>query len=297
MSTDIKITLNNGKFLVWDLESVKLLREKRILCKFVGCTTTQPNQCSLSTFPCVLSNNAVKLLFEHKLASFYEFVPTTNINIAVNKANYEQYKARMLISEQEKLVAKRQHEMEKRGIELTEERLSKIKKIDESNLEIPFERFHNQSISAFDWQKIADSAFVNLIEIDGSEYKVFEDLWKKDFFVNSGSKFGATFLVYRDDPLLYHAEYAIRVVPSIQDTISDETFQNNDINAFHRLCHSAHKTPVFAVVNSPTIEYFTVPTRELIDSESIYDKLTKISLASSVDSIQTKYLKLESLSH
>nr|CAG4638120.1 EOG090X0G6M [Chydorus sphaericus] len=36
---------------------------------------------------------------------------------------------------------------------------------------------------------------------------VFEDLWKKGYYITSGQKFGGDFLVYPGDPLKFHSHY------------------------------------------------------------------------------------------
>lgn len=41
------------------------------------------------------------------------------------------------------------------------------------------------------------------------KYRVFHDLWKRGKFITPGDAFGADFLVYPGDPLLYHASHIV----------------------------------------------------------------------------------------
>ncbi len=44
------------------------------------------------------------------------------------------------------------------------------------------------------------------------EFLVFEDLTKsKGLFITDGLKFGADFLAYKGDPLLFHAKFLVKI--------------------------------------------------------------------------------------
>ena len=38
----------------------------------------------------------------------------------------------------------------------------------------------------------------------------WQELWKRGFYVTSGDKFGADFLAYPGDPLLFHAKFVVQ---------------------------------------------------------------------------------------
>lgn len=46
------------------------------------------------------------------------------------------------------------------------------------------------------------------------EYKVYKDLKEKNYFVTLGFKYGADFLVYREDPNFIHSEFILNVYES-----------------------------------------------------------------------------------
>ena len=49
---------------------------------------------------------------------------------------------------------------------------------------------------------------------DSFHQNVFTDLTDRGFFVTLGLKFGADLLAYTEDPLVCHAKYLVKVVPS-----------------------------------------------------------------------------------
>ncbi|KAI8037773.1 hypothetical protein M5D96_009274 [Drosophila gunungcola] len=50
-----------------------------------------------------------------------------------------------------------------------------------------------------------------LVNINSLKYRIFKDLWMRGNFVTSGDAFGADFLVYPGDPLIYHASHIVIV--------------------------------------------------------------------------------------
>jgi tRNA-intron lyase len=50
--------------------------------------------------------------------------------------------------------------------------------------------------------------------IRSKEYIIYKDLKEKGFYVTSGFKYGANFLVYRDDPNFIHSEFMLFIYDS-----------------------------------------------------------------------------------
>ncbi|XP_042142379.1 tRNA-splicing endonuclease subunit Sen34 isoform X2 [Ixodes scapularis] len=69
---------------------------------------------------------------------------------------------------------------------------------------------------------------------------VFADLWEKGHHLTCGAKFGGDFLLYSDDPLLYHA---FAIVVCLEKGTS---FDGHDLVLWGRLGNSVHKTVVLA---------------------------------------------------
>uniref|UniRef100_A0A2C9KD81 tRNA-splicing endonuclease subunit SEN34 n=1 Tax=Biomphalaria glabrata TaxID=6526 RepID=A0A2C9KD81_BIOGL len=74
-------------------------------------------------------------------------------------------------------------------------------------------------------------------------YLVFKDLWKKGFYMTSGSKFGGDFLVYPGDPARYHSHYI-----AICKNQYDET-PSLEIVSYGRLASNVRKTALICSVD------------------------------------------------
>jgi tRNA splicing endonuclease len=70
--------------------------------------------------------------------------------------------------------------------------------------------------------------------------RVFHDLWCKGWYVSSGSKFGADFLLYKGDPLCVHADWIVHI------RAVDERFPISDLVASTRVSASAKKGMILA---------------------------------------------------
>jgi len=47
------------------------------------------------------------------------------------------------------------------------------------------------------------------VHTNSLKYRVFKDLWRRGKYVTSGDAFGADFLVYPGDPMIYHASHIV----------------------------------------------------------------------------------------
>ncbi|KAH8404541.1 hypothetical protein KR222_011853 [Zaprionus bogoriensis] len=76
-------------------------------------------------------------------------------------------------------------------------------------------------------------------DIKSLKYRVFYDLWQRGKFVTCGDAFGADFLVYPGDPLLYHASHIVVVQ-------AEPTIKPLELIAKVRLSVIVNKQCVFA---------------------------------------------------
>lgn len=56
---------------------------------------------------------------------------------------------------------------------------------------------------------VAELCAEPVFDANSLKYRVFRDLWKRGKFITPGDAFGADFLVYPGDPLLYHASHIV----------------------------------------------------------------------------------------
>ncbi|BGP13870.1 hypothetical protein JCM10213_002508 [Rhodosporidiobolus nylandii] len=74
---------------------------------------------------------------------------------------------------------------------------------------------------------------------------VFEDLWRRGFYMGGGLRFGGDFLVYPGDPLRYHSHFTLTVLSTPQTTIMPL-----DLVAYGRLATAVKKAHLLASWNA-----------------------------------------------
>eukprot|EP00871_Galdieria_phlegrea_P000134 jgi/Galph1/1120/GphlegSOOS_G5799.1 len=87
---------------------------------------------------------------------------------------------------------------------------------------------------------------------------VFLDLWQRGFYLSSGVKFGADFLAYAGDPILFHASLAVSI------TERDAVMSPRDMVAFGRLGVSTRKRATLAYVEESTEDKNGICTCQLV---------------------------------
>jgi tRNA-intron lyase len=87
---------------------------------------------------------------------------------------------------------------------------------------------------------------------------VFRDLYSKGYYMSCGAKFGADFLAYAGEPLLYHAALAVIVVHA------DDPVSPHDLVALGRLGDATKKRTVLAYIDGESIQYIGVQWEETL---------------------------------
>ncbi|GAA5885454.1 hypothetical protein JCM6882_009626 [Rhodosporidiobolus microsporus] len=80
-----------------------------------------------------------------------------------------------------------------------------------------------------------------LTPVQEARCKVFEDLWRRGFYMGGGLRFGGDFLVYPGDPLRYHSHFTLTVLSTRQTTIMPL-----DLVAYGRLATAVKKAHLLA---------------------------------------------------
>jgi tRNA-splicing endonuclease subunit Sen34 len=87
---------------------------------------------------------------------------------------------------------------------------------------------------------------------------VFADLWRRGYWQTSASKFGGEFLVYLGDPLAYHADFVVVVVPG------DAPLLLCELAALGRLSNAVKKAGVVASLDDDArVHYLSIEWRSL----------------------------------
>ncbi|GAA5922002.1 hypothetical protein JCM1841_000730 [Sporobolomyces salmonicolor] len=78
-------------------------------------------------------------------------------------------------------------------------------------------------------------------ELQEARCRVFEDLWRKGYYMGGGLRFGGDFLVYPGDPLRYHSHFTLTVLSTPLTTIMPL-----DLVAYGRLATAVKKAHLLA---------------------------------------------------
>lgn len=266
-----KIIYSNGVFLIFNKECVLKLRRARIVAQLFGCCPKNSHQIATSDLPGHLSRYASRIIFENKLAIFYKLVKKQDISIQENETLH----SRQLLIQKEKTgqqhVEQRTAELQKRKIRPTPERIGHL---DDTKMKITVQFEPEPGFSSFDMVPMSNSEVTAVLVVDEDVMTVYRDLYKRGFYLTSGTKFGGDLLVYSGEPVRYHAQYVIRIVPGLDESIDLNSLDFNEMNAANRLCHNANKIPLFAVVyrrsetSDDLVKYWSLRQREYIEPNS-----------------------------
>lgn len=77
---------------------------------------------------------------------------------------------------------------------------------------------------------------------DPTQFSVFRDLWRRNYFITNGNSFGGEFLIYPQDPIVCHASHVVHVMDSPIVLLKDFVTAN-------RLCVAVKKECLFAYLD------------------------------------------------
>ncbi|XP_030386376.1 tRNA-splicing endonuclease subunit Sen34 [Scaptodrosophila lebanonensis] len=256
----IYLTLLNGTGYVFDVDDYMTLRTNhRIVGAPVGTANSKGWSAHEATLPVELTKYETQLLIEKGIAlivckSQALTTPPTPHQLEAYKAAFEARltsQAETLKAEKlreterhlDKIVAGKRNKLLKQGnaeqaAALTPEQvLQEIADnfcFERQNalVEVPCAHVDRHTAQLYQWP-----------QLDTVQYRVFRDLWQRGKFVTTGDAFGADFLIYPSDPLLYHASHIVIV----QET---SCIRPLDFIAKVRLSVTVNKSCVFAYERS-----------------------------------------------
>ncbi|XP_037720440.1 probable tRNA-splicing endonuclease subunit sen34 [Drosophila subpulchrella] len=225
------LTLLNGTGFVFNVDDYMELRSKhRIMGAPVGTANTKGWSPYQSTLPVELTKFETQLVLDENIAKLVDksedlMAKPTAVKVEEYKADFEsrllgqeealkteklreteRYMDKILTGKRKKLLKQGRQEM---AAALTADHvlkeMSENFKFERQNalVEVPCEHLRNHS---------AQIVTRTLVNVSCLKYRIFKDLWKRGKFVTSGDAFGADFLVYPGDPLIYHASHIVIVL-------------------------------------------------------------------------------------
>ena len=287
------VVINHKQGHLWNSKDVQYARTNhRIVGCMVGSLPRHPHQTAVLGLPLKLMPEEVTLLLEKRLArpvcfSSMENRPSENMVDKFRQLRQKSYEEQVTVaSEQRKREIENNAERILRGkikklqkknssgksvgadanVGLTKEKViemecSKIQKLPEHHQLIQIFTEHPM-IECLDYE-VADWSYPT----SGTEklkYAVYKDLWEKELFITSGSKFGGDFLVYRGDPILFHATYIVKCVKKVEEVDSC------DLMTLSRLANATKKTLVLASFKDDKLHYTSF---QLVEDKLISDQV------------------------
>ncbi|XP_074656614.1 tRNA-splicing endonuclease subunit Sen34-like [Tubulanus polymorphus] len=230
----MKIYAKDGTGHVWDANDAQELREvHRIVGTLIGCLPRKPRQNVQLSLPLELLPEEVNLLLKIGVAELVDDsqIPQTPSDQIVT--NYKHFRENSFLEQVELCKAERRRVILKnrdRIIEGRRKKAAKMRKlkrgVDDDNDDEADNDFNVDDIQIkpiTESQSLIQIPTANWLPSDGEvsrvewsypqtdrqrvRCRVFEDLWRRGYFLTSGNKFGGDFLVYPGDPALYHSMY------------------------------------------------------------------------------------------
>jgi len=256
----IDVVTDKTASFVWDAKSVEVLRtQHRIVGQLVGQYSDHLSQGSFASLPLILSKEEVTLArtkgWVRVLDDSDPYPLPTQEDVEyfneerkkhLEQQQEEYYKKRKLISDQFREAKKIKIEIPDDYDKEKKNKLNFNKSQRGIVINIPTKcNLSNRKLKPAEWN-FPSTDFEKL------RFRVFTDLWEKGYYVTSGAKFGADYLVYPADPLRYHSHFIVHIIPWGQ------TFKALNIVSWSRLGHSTNKSPILATTDSKdTIQYIT----------------------------------------
>ncbi|GJQ79005.1 hypothetical protein Trydic_g166 [Trypoxylus dichotomus] len=255
----IEICVENSTCFIYDIKDWEILRCKH---KIVG--VTLGNNFCIPSLPLQLLPEEAITLKRKGLAKFvsYPKLKTAPSNLDYQLFNEFKEKLKSELKAVYKKVRKAQIEniidkivcgKRKRGDlrsedDIFEEELNKSCVINDDTLLWPIFCSHSNNI-----ESIEVPEDIILSKTTPSKVEIYSDLWKKNYYITVGSKFGGDFLLYLGDPVIYHAVNIVRCISV------DDNFHPSELVSFSRLGTSVKKRAILATLkDNGIISYITL---------------------------------------
>lgn len=204
--------------LIFDIETIKHLRELGILGNFIGSLSILPQQNSFMGLPLKLTKYEVWWLVDHKLAKL-----VTNNKLAYTNNRKDKYFITRYTNDSDRgydalldkdgssEIPDKENSKETSDKdydnEITDKEIQRSDELDiqhrPSALEVQIDTEHQDLVKRFESVGCEKS------------YSIFRQLKNNGYFILPGLKFGGEFVVYPGDPIRYHSHYIVNATPSI----------------------------------------------------------------------------------
>uniref|UniRef100_A0A1A9WD65 tRNA-splicing endonuclease subunit Sen34 n=1 Tax=Glossina brevipalpis TaxID=37001 RepID=A0A1A9WD65_9MUSC len=262
----IILTLLNGTGYIFEIKDYMFLRRyHHIVGALVGSCSARGWSPNEQTLPVELTLLETQLLVEEGIAVLVSkatallktltAVDLQQYNDALNKRLTEQAETlkieKLKHSEMnlDKIINGKRRKLLQKGIPEAEIHLNPQQVLEEIADSITFDTKNSllEICGAHPDKHIACIVRLPSIEKHSLKYLVFRDFWLRGKFVTCGDTFGADFLIYPCDPLLYHASHIVILLDHCK-------VKPLDLITKVRLSVTVNKHCVFAYLNDDNVE-------------------------------------------
>lgn len=284
----IKLSLINRRAMTFSHADYMTIRQKfRIFGKLVGLPVAQPRNINWHALPAVYSDFEAKLLLEKGFVviedksllqqppsdeisdTYHKFIDDIADEVKTNYIESRLAQTRLKMSQimqgkRAKLLkmGKSEQEIDISADEILREETDRLNSSYSANTsshiptQFPFPR------------QITCRTIAEMPVKDTAKYRVFRELWQRNFYVTNGHSFGCDFLAYPGDPMTFHASHVVHVIDPAQQ------FNVKYLISCARLSVSVNKKCLFACADDERVEFQTLEwdnpkIREQIRSEKM----------------------------
>lgn len=270
----IKLSLINSRVMTFNQDDYMTIRKKfRIVGKLIGVPVAKPRNIQWHGLPAVYSEFEAKLMIDKNLVLIEDKSSLKNPPTDEIKEIYEKYNNETNLEVQTSYIENRITSTRLRMQQIIKGKRNKLLKsgVPENKIQITPDdvlkeeadrlraTFSSSNLAAqiptqFPFPKKINFTKVTDIPVqDMRKFRVFQDLWEKNFFVTNGDSFGSDFLAYPGDPMQFHASQVVHVIDL------ERKFNVKYLVSCARLSISVNKKCLFAYVNlNDQVEYQTL---------------------------------------
>lgn len=270
----IKLSFINNRVMTFNDEDYMTIRRKfRIVGKLIGVPVAKPRNVQWHGLPAVYSQFEAKLMIEKNLATiedksmlrnppsdeikemYNKFINETNLEVQTSYIENRLTSTRLRMPQ---IIKGKRNKLLKSGIPENEIEITSedVLKEEAERLRSTFSSSNlaTQIPTQFPFpQQLNFDKITNFQVQDMDKFRVFQDLWEKNFYVTNGDSFGADFLAYPGDPMQFHASQIVHVIDIVRK------FNVKYLVSCARNSIAVNKKCLFAYINmNGQVEYQTL---------------------------------------
>lgn len=247
------------------LDAVEIREKYRIIGSLIGTIPLHPRQNDNHGLPLILSDEEIRILTTLNVIEIVEQSFSTEENHPQLLQHYNELLKKFRDESRQKFMEERREQiitnldkivagkMKKSQIQLEgddreqyrnkilDEMLSTIREPSDKDLEDRI-RFHIQSqYQQFKLEKPIQLPSLEPKSLDELKFLTFHHFWSLGYYLTNGLKFGAHFLVYDHDPILFHAKFIVFCCPNDNEF---QRFKQRMTQAYGRLGKNVRKNVI-----------------------------------------------------